>query len=72
MLKNIWSQLETQIGNGTQQLDAKVKDTQDRVEELDNATQTIIESSKVAEQKFESRFECLEDNLQYRADRLSH
>ncbi|ERE68647.1 Apolipoprotein/apolipophorin containing protein [Cricetulus griseus] len=69
-LKNICSKLETQIGNVTQKLDAKVQDTQDRVEELDNAIQSIIEASKVADHKFESRFECLEDNLQYRADRL--
>ena len=47
-----------------------MQNTQDRVEELDNAIQAIIEAPKVAEQKFESRFECLEDNLQYRADRL--
>ncbi|ERE73704.1 Apolipoprotein/apolipophorin containing protein [Cricetulus griseus] len=69
-LKNICSQLETQIGNVTQKLDTKVQDTQDRVEELDNAIQSIIEASKVADHKFESRFECLEDNLQYRTDRL--
>ncbi|ERE66478.1 Apolipoprotein/apolipophorin containing protein [Cricetulus griseus] len=62
-LKNICSQLETQIGNVTQKLDAKVQDTQDRVEELDNAIQSIIVASKVADHKFESRFECLEDNL---------
>lgn len=47
-----------------------MQDTQDRVEELDNAIQTIIEASEVADHKFECRFECLEDNLQYRADRL--
>ncbi|MBV2133726.1 hypothetical protein KRX52_13145 [Pseudomonas sp. MAP12] len=69
-LKNICSQLETQIGNVTQQLDAMVQNTQHRVEELDNVIQSVIEASKVADQKFESRFECLEDNLQYRADRL--
>ncbi|ERE82209.1 Retroviral nucleocapsid protein Gag containing protein [Cricetulus griseus] len=69
-LKNICSQLETQIGNVIQKLDTKVQDTQDRVEELDNAIQSIIEASKVADHKFESRFECLEDNLQYRANRL--
>ncbi|ERE83730.1 hypothetical protein H671_2g6494 [Cricetulus griseus] len=67
-IKNICSQLETQIGNVTQKLDAKVQDTQYRVEELDNAIQSVIEASKVADQIFESRFECLEDNLQYRAD----
>ncbi|ERE71845.1 hypothetical protein H671_6g15444 [Cricetulus griseus] len=69
-LKNICSQLETQISNATQKLDATVQNTQDRVKELDNAIQSVIEASKVADQKFESRFECLEDNLQYRADRL--
>jgi predicted PurR-regulated permease PerM len=67
-LKNICSQLETQIGDVTHQLDATVQNTQHRVEELDNAIQSVIEASKVADQKFESRFECLEDNLQYRAD----
>ncbi|ERE73273.1 hypothetical protein H671_5g14367 [Cricetulus griseus] len=69
-LKNICSQLETQIGSVTQKQDAKVQNTQDRVEELGNVIQTIIEASKVADHKFESKFECLEDNLQYRTDRL--
>ncbi|MGE9804163.1 hypothetical protein ACQP3L_26470, partial [Escherichia coli] len=69
-LKNICSQVETQIGSITQQLDATVQNTQHSVEELDKAIQSVIEASKVADQKFESRFECLEDNLQYRADRL--
>ncbi|ERE83740.1 hypothetical protein H671_2g6493 [Cricetulus griseus] len=45
-LKDICSQLETQIGNVTQQLDVKVQNNQDRVEELDNAIQSIIEASK--------------------------
>ncbi|ERE71113.1 hypothetical protein H671_6g15980 [Cricetulus griseus] len=62
-LKNICSQLETQIGSVNQKLDAKVQNTQDTVEELDNAIQSIIEASKIADHKFESRFECLEDNL---------
>ncbi|ERE70033.1 hypothetical protein H671_6g16689 [Cricetulus griseus] len=69
-LKNICSQLETQIGTVTQKPDAKGQNTQDRVEELDNAIQSIIEASKAEDHKFESRFECLEDNFQYRADRL--
>ncbi|ERE66104.1 sperm motility kinase X-like protein, partial [Cricetulus griseus] len=45
-LKNICNQLETQIGNVTQQLDATVQNTQHRVEELDNAIQSVIEASK--------------------------
>ena len=66
--KNICSQLETQIVSVTQKLDAKLQNTQDRVEELDNDIQSIIEACKVSHHKFESSLECLEDNLQYRAD----
>ncbi|ERE73699.1 transcription initiation factor TFIID subunit 9-like isoform 2 [Cricetulus griseus] len=41
-LKNICSQLETQIGNVTQKLDAKVQDTEDRVEKLENAINQLL------------------------------
>ena len=60
--KNICSQLETQIGSGTQKIDAKGQNTQESVEELDNAILLIIEASKVPDHKFDSRFKCLENN----------
>ena len=43
---------------------------QDSDEELGNDFQSIIEASKIAVQKYESRFECLEDTLDYSDDRL--
>ena len=52
-LLNICSQLETQMGSLSQKLDAKLQNTQEKVEELDSAIPSIIEASKVAVPKFE-------------------
>ena len=52
-LLNICSHLETQIGSLSQKLEAKLQNTQDRVEELYSAIPSIIEASKVAVPKVE-------------------
>ena len=47
-----------------------MQETQDSVKHLDNAIKSMAESSKIVDYRVESRFDCLEDKLQNRADRI--
>ncbi|ERE68969.1 Retroviral nucleocapsid protein Gag containing protein [Cricetulus griseus] len=63
-------QLETQIASLSYSLDTKVQDTQDRFQQLDNAINSGAKKCKGVDDRVESKFQSLQDELQTRVDKL--